>query len=135
MKKSLADHIASIGSDEDFGRYMKGRYERLQEAYDAGFGDEHPAERWNQDNAVLRAHKVAKDAEGGKPAQDDPPRTTGSPPPPQRAQPALDSASFALAEFKVAHDPDALHLLRISQADPAAVRRMSAGIAGYGRLK
>jgi hypothetical protein len=125
------------------GAKVRDRYERLMEAHSMGLTETHPAAQWNADNAVLRAHRVAKDAAGSglgareleenDGAQDDPPQ------PPARPGAAL-AAHDSLEELRIrqrggANVEGELHLARIRRADPAAARAMNAAIPGLDRLR
>ena len=148
--QSLKEMLDSM-NDAELGAKMRDRYERLLEAHEMGLSDEHPATQYNADNAILRAHRVAKDAQGSglgareleerdqPSAQDDPPRTSQTPQPPARSG-AATAAHDSLEELRIrqrggANMDGELHLARIKRADPAAVRDMNAAIPGLDRLR
>jgi hypothetical protein len=50
-------------SDAELGAVMRDRYTRLMDAASMGLCD-HPVHAYNADNAILRQHRVSKDAAG-----------------------------------------------------------------------
>jgi hypothetical protein len=99
-------------SDAELGAMMRDRFTRLAEAKDMGLCDEHPVHQFNRDNAVLRAHRVAKDAAGSglgartleetddprpQTATDDPPPTPSTPRPPVREGGSVAAHDAAIA--------------------------------------
>jgi hypothetical protein len=113
--------IIDSKDDAELGAMMRSRFERLIDAHKSGMTDTHPSVRYNEDNAVLRAHRAATDGSGSglgareleekdKPNGDDPPSTSGSAGVPQR-----NGASVA--------------------QDRAAIAELRRAVPGYGRLR
>lgn len=151
MARSLKDTLDSM-NDAELGAKMRDRYERLIEAHDMGITDTHPATQYNADNAVLRAHRVAKDTQGSglgareleptdRPVGQDDTNPSGANPPraPERPGAAL-AAHDSLEELRIrqrggANMEGELHLARIKRADPAAAQAINVAIPGLDRLR
>lgn len=155
--RSFKETLDSM-NDAELGAKFRDRYERLMEAYAMGLSDEPPSVQYNADNAILRAHRVAKDAQGNgsglgarklEPtdrAEDDTNPSGANPPrAPERegANVARDrrlAADQTREELAIRNSGSAdvegqLALLRARRADPAAVRDMNAAIPGLDRLR
>jgi len=159
------DAFLKTMTDEQLGAEMRDRFTRLAEAHHMGLSDEHPADRWNADNAILRDHATkARDSTSGpggslpgntassKEVMDDPnaalagATTRGARGGPREgATVAKDRALAAdqnAEEFRIRQSGSAnlegeLHLARLKRggSTSASVATMDKLIPGYGRLK
>jgi hypothetical protein len=136
-------------SDEQLGKLLRSRYDRLCAAHDMGLSEQHPSERWAEDTETLKAYREAAATGGiaGKVAgSDNPPATPGTPKPPVAgADGRFMIGTDGVPRFEAINAKgdtvsivtgDAAVEAHARQSDPARVRRMAKAIGpSYDRLK
>jgi hypothetical protein len=135
-------------SDAELGRVLRRRYDALCDAHDAGFGEEHPSDRWAADSTTIKEYREAA-ASGGiagtVAGQDDeqPKKSASGNSGNGGAEPAMDGQFFrgtdGVPRFTFGNGRtvtgDAAIVARTQASDPARVRRMAAAVPGYNRIR